>query len=45
MNKSQIENAILNKKKKKSINDTNDQKYLINRLYDKIVEKIDELLL
>jgi hypothetical protein len=45
MNKSQIENAILNKKKKKSINDINDQKYLINRLYDKIIEKIDELLL
>jgi len=45
INKSQIENAILNKKKKKSINDTNDQKYLINRLYDKIIEKIDELLL
>lgn len=45
MNKSQIENAILHKKKKKSTSDTNDQKYLINRLYDKIIEKIDELLL
>ena len=43
-NKKQIENAILNKKKKKTIIDNNDQKYLINRLYDKIIEKIDELL-
>ena len=43
-NKKQIENAILNKKKKKSISDINDQKYLINRLYDKIIEKIDDLL-
>ena len=43
-NKKQIENAILNKKKKKSILDANDQKYLINRLYDKIIEKIDDLL-
>jgi len=43
-NKKQIENAILNKKKKKSSIDVNDQKYLINRLYDKIIEKIDDLL-
>ena len=43
-NKTQIENAILNKKKKKSISNNIDQKYLINRLYDKIIEKIDELL-
>ena len=43
-NKKQIENAILNKKKKKSISDITDQKYLINRLYDKIIEKIDDLL-
>ena len=43
-NKKQIENAILNKKKKKSISDSADQKYLINRLYDKIIEKIDDLL-
>ena len=43
-NKKQIENAILNKKKKKSSIDANDQKYLINRLYDKIIEKIDDLL-
>jgi len=44
-NKTQIENAIINKKKKKNINTNNDQKYLINRLYDKLIEKIDELLL
>ena len=43
-NKKQIESAILNKKKKKSTIDANDQKYLINRLYDKLIEKIDDLL-
>ena len=43
-NKTQIENAILNKKKKKSSINAIDQKYLINRLYDKIIEKIDDLL-
>ena len=43
-NKIEIENVINNKKKKNKIIDSNNQKYLINRLYDKIIEKIDELL-
>jgi DNA polymerase III delta prime subunit len=44
INKLEIENVLNNKKKKNKIIDCNNQKYLINRLYDKIIEKIDDLL-
>ena len=44
MNKLEIENVINNKKKKSKVIDTNNQKFLINRLYDKIIEKLDDLL-
>ena len=45
INKKEIEITIANKKKKKTLINNNNQKYLINRLYDKIIEKLDELLL
>ena len=44
INKLEIENVINNKKKKSKVIDINNQKFLINRLYDKIVEKLDDLL-
>jgi DNA polymerase III delta prime subunit len=44
MYKLEIENVVNNKKKKSKVIDTHSQKFLINRLYDKIVEKIDDLL-
>jgi DNA polymerase III delta prime subunit len=43
INKKEIEN-MNNSKKKKSLIDKNNEKFIINRLYDKIIEKIDILL-
>ena len=43
INKQEIEN-MNNNKKKKSLIDKNNEKFIINRLYDKIIEKIDILL-
>ena len=45
INKEEIDKTIALKKKKKTLIDNTNQKYLINRLYDRIVDKIDELLL
>ena len=45
INKEEINKTIALKKKKKTLIDNTNQKYLINRLYDRIVDKIDELLL
>ena len=45
INKDEIDKTIALKKKKKTLIDNTNQKYLINRLYDRIVDKIDELLL
>ena len=44
-NKNIIETTLINKKKKKTLIDITSQKYIINRLYYKIIEKLDELLL
>jgi len=43
-NKEDIEKTLLLKKKRKTGSDTMNQKYLINRLYERIIDKIDELL-
>jgi len=45
INKEEIDKTIALKKKKKTLIDNTNQKYLINRLYDRIIDKIDELLL
>ena len=43
-NKEEIEKTLTLKKKRKIGNDTINQKFLINRLYERLIDKIDELL-
>ena len=44
-NNEKIEKMLSYKKKRKTLIDNTQQKYIIHRFYNKLVEKIDELLL
>ena len=43
-NNEKIEKILSDKKKRKTLIDTTMQKYIIHRFYNKLIEKIDELL-